>query len=183
MSLEVRPHVRLYDTMAYTQAADRFMHMLELYDGPEHLVLFITSDQDFCEKIQELQRRNFKVIVLYHGPSASQKPVSITSVADESYDWLAFLKKELGTADLTLAPYDPTVYHGASQGHNFGMPPPPPPANVRQPAQESRTPHKVLIRPAGTYIWNTMLAPTCNIGSSTTMTCVLVAMLNVRRSL
>ncbi|KAL0044763.1 hypothetical protein WJX82_008656 [Trebouxia sp. C0006] len=42
------------------QAADRFMHMLELHGGPEHLVVFITSDQDFCEKIQELQRRNFK---------------------------------------------------------------------------------------------------------------------------
>ncbi|KAA6421238.1 MAG: hypothetical protein FRX49_08937 [Trebouxia sp. A1-2] len=41
-------------------AADRFMHMLESYNGPEHLVVFITSDQDFSEKIQELQRRNFK---------------------------------------------------------------------------------------------------------------------------
>ena len=27
------------------QAADRFMHMLELHGGPEHLVVFITSDQ------------------------------------------------------------------------------------------------------------------------------------------
>ncbi len=121
------------------------MHMLELHGGPEHLVVFITSDQDFCEKIQELQRRNFKVVVLYHGPSASQKPVSITSVADESHDWLTFLKRELGFSHLTLAPYDPTAYHGASQGYNSGMTPPPPSA-TRQPSQESRTPSKACTK-------------------------------------
>lgn len=114
------------------------MHMLELYGGPEHLVVFITSDQDFCEKIQELQRRNFKVVVLYHGPSASQKPVSITSVADEPYDWLSFLKKELGTSQLTLAPYDPTVYHGTYQSQNLESMPRPSSASMRQPLRESR---------------------------------------------
>lgn len=125
------------------QAADRFMHMLELYGGPEHLVLFITSDQDFCEKIQELQRRNFKVVVLYHSPFASQKPVSITSVADESHDWLTFLKQELGTADLTIAPYDPNAYHGAPQSAKSGVTPAPPSASTKQPPQESKTPSKV----------------------------------------
>lgn len=124
------------------------MHMLELHGGPEHLVVFITSDQDFCEKIQELQRRNFKVVVLYHGPSASQKPVSITSVADESHDWLTFLKRELGFSHLTLAPYDPSAYHGSSQGYNSGMTPPPPSATTRQPSQESRTPSKACTRAA-----------------------------------
>ncbi len=129
--------------VACKQAADRFMHMLELHGGPEHLVVFITSDQDFCEKIQELQRRNFKVVVLYHGPSASQKPVSITSVADESHDWLTFLKQELRFSHLTLAPYDPTVYHGASQGQKSGITPTPPSATFRQPSQESKVPVKV----------------------------------------
>ena len=124
------------------------MHMLELHGGPEHLVVFITSDQDFCEKIQELQRRNFKVVVLYHGPSASQKPVSITSVADESHDWLTFLKRELGFSHLTLAPYDPSAYHGSSQGYNSGMTPPPPSGSTRQPSQESRTPSKACTKAA-----------------------------------
>ena len=121
------------------------MHMLELYGGPEHLVVFITSDQDFCEKIQELQRRNFMVVVLYHGPSASHRPVSITSVADESHDWLTFLKRELGIASLTLAPYDPTVYHGACQGQKPGMTPGPPSASTRQSSYDSRTPSKVTV--------------------------------------
>ena len=143
------------------QAADRFMHMLELHGGPEHLVVFITSDQDFCEKIQELQRRNFKVVVLFHGPSASQKPVSITSVADESHDWLSFLKRELGMDHLTLAPYDPTVYHGAFQGGNSGQTPPPPSAFMRQPSQESRTPGKVIARLFGSTIVYCFLAHTC----------------------
>lgn len=86
------------------------MHMLGLHEGPEHLIVFITSDQDFCEKVQELQRRNFRVVVLYHGPYASQKPVSITSVADESHDWLTFLRRELGIAHLTLTPLRSTVH-------------------------------------------------------------------------
>ena len=114
------------------------MHMSGLHEGPEHLVVFITSDQDFCEKIQELQRRNFRVVVLYHGPYASQKPVSITSVADESHDWLTFLRRELGIAHLTLAPYDPAAFHGASQGHN-----PRPPPSAKQSLKESKTPTKV----------------------------------------
>ena len=96
------------------------MHMLEMHGGPEHLVVFITSDQDFCEKIQELQRRNFKVAVLYHGPSASLEPASITQVADESHDWLTFLKEELSVPHLSVAPYDPQAYHGANQAHNAG---------------------------------------------------------------
>lgn len=71
------------------QAADRFMHMLEYPDGPEHLVVFITSDQDFSEKIQELQRRNFKVAVLHHKLCASAQPVGIINTADEAYDLVA----------------------------------------------------------------------------------------------
>ena len=88
------------------QAADRFMHMLEDHDGPEHLVVFITSDQDFGEKILELQRRNFKVVVLYHEPHASQRPVSIINVADEAHDWLPFLRRELSMPQLSISDYD-----------------------------------------------------------------------------
>ena len=55
------------------QAADRFMQMLEDHNGPEHLVVFITSDQDFSEKMSELQRRNFKVVVLYHEPACKSE--------------------------------------------------------------------------------------------------------------
>ncbi|KAL3135524.1 hypothetical protein ABBQ38_006004 [Trebouxia sp. C0009 RCD-2024] len=121
-----------------TKAADRFMHMLEQHDGPEHLVVFITSDQDFCEKIQELQRRNFKVVVLYHGPSTSWKPASITQVADESHDWLTFLKHELCLAHLSVAPYDPQAYHGANQAQNSGASARTTAALSRQASQESR---------------------------------------------
>lgn len=137
--------------------------------GPEHLVVFITSHQDFCEKIQELQRRNFKVVVLYYGPSASHKPVSITSVADESHDWLTFLKRELGIASLSLAPYDPTAYHGACQGHKPGMTPPPPSVSTRQPPYESRTPSKVTITACFTCLLSSSmcLATHCQVSTIT----------------
>ena len=91
------------------QAADRFMHMLEDHDGPEHLVVFVTSDQDFGEKVLELQRRNFKVVVLYHEPHASQRPVSIINAADEAHDWLPFLRQELGLPRLSISEYDASV--------------------------------------------------------------------------
>ena len=45
---------------------------------------------------------------------------------------------------LTLAPYDPTVYHWASQAGNSGQTPPPPSGFAKQPPQESRTPGKVI---------------------------------------
>lgn len=114
------------------------MHMLEQHDGPEHLVVFITSDQDFCEKIQELQRRNFKVVVLFHGPSTSWKPASITQVADESHDWLTFLKQELCLAHLSVAPYDPQAYQGANQAQNSMASARTTAALSRQASQESR---------------------------------------------
>lgn len=85
------------------------MHMLESHNGPEHLVVFITSDQDFGEKVQELQRRNFKVAVIYNEPHASKGPASIIHVADESYDWLEFLAKELKATNLMLSPYESSV--------------------------------------------------------------------------
>lgn len=92
------------------QAADRFMHMLEDHSGPEHLVVFIASDQDFGEKIMELQRRNLKVVVLYHEPCASHRPVSIISAADEAHAWLPFLRRELSTPQLSISSYDANVY-------------------------------------------------------------------------
>ena len=127
------------------QAADRFMHMLELHGGPEHLVVFITSDQDFCEKIQELQRRNFKVVVLYHKHCASQRPASISQVADKSHDWLTFLKQEMGIPHLSLAPHDPQAYHGASPAKRPGATAHAAPAFSRQPSQESRQTSRVSI--------------------------------------
>lgn len=71
------------------------MRMLEDANGPEHLVVFITSDQDFFEKVQELQRRNFKVVVLYCKAVVSAQPVSIINAADEAYEWLPFLQQRL----------------------------------------------------------------------------------------
>ena len=114
------------------------MHMLEMHGGPEHLVVFITSDQDFCEKIQELQRRNFKVALLYHGPSASSRPASIAQVADEAHDWLPFLKQELNHPHLSVAPYDPQAYHGAYQAQNSGNSARSSATLARQASQESR---------------------------------------------
>lgn len=103
------------------------MHMLESHNGPEHLVVFITSDQDFGEKIQELQRRNFKVAVIYHGPHASKRPASIIHAADESYDWLEFLAKELKTSKLALSPYDSSV---TQPGTSMPLTPPTTPAKA-----------------------------------------------------
>ena len=97
--------------------------MLEQHNGPDHLVVFITSDQDFGEKIQELQRRNFKVAVIYNGPAASRRPASIVHAADESYDWLDFLKQELTAPELTLSAYNSAV----TQPGSASVPPPPPP--------------------------------------------------------
>lgn len=83
-------------------------------NAPRHLVVFITSDEDFSEKITELQSRNFEVEVLYHNPSTSKKPVSIINAANQSYDWLTFLKFHLQTPNLTLN-YDPSLYHPVTQ--------------------------------------------------------------------
>ena len=85
--------------------------MLEDHNGPEHLVVFITSDQDFGEKVLELQRRNFKVVVVYHEPHATQRPASIINTADEAYAWLPFLRRELGIPQLSISDYDANVYH------------------------------------------------------------------------
>lgn len=133
--------------MLYTpllQAADRFMHMLESHNGPEHLVVFITSDQDFSEKIQELQRRNFKVAVIYHGPHASKRPVSIIHAADESYDWLDFLAKELKTSKLTLSPYDSSVMQ---PGTSTAPTPPitPAKADAKKAAQDVKVMHNHIL--------------------------------------
>ena len=110
------------------------MHMLESYNGPEHLVVFITSDQDFREKIHELQRRNFKVAVIYHGPHASKRPASIIHTADESYDWLDFLSKELKIPKLTMSPYNSAVTR-PTVALTPAPPTTPPKADIKPPDQ------------------------------------------------
>lgn len=87
------------------------MHMLEDHNEPDHCVVFITSDQDFGEKILELQRRNFKVVVLCHEPHASQRTEAIINAADQAHDWLPFLRRELNAQHLSISSYDATVYH------------------------------------------------------------------------
>lgn len=91
------------------QAAQRFSHMM----GPsalkaQHLVVFITSDQDFATTITDLQARNFRVEVIYHAPITSHKPVSIINTADHKHDWLPFLRKGLNMS-LTMCPYDESI--------------------------------------------------------------------------
>lgn len=103
--------------------------------APQHLVVFITSDEDFSEKIAELQSRNFMVVVLYHNPEASKKPVSILHAADESYDWLLFLRAHLNMTNLTLQ-YDPNMYHPVTRfnrAHAAVAPCPLPPAVAFRP--------------------------------------------------
>lgn len=91
------------------QAAQRFSHMMgNLSLKTEHLVVFITSDQDFAATITDLKARNFRVEVIYHAPIASSKPVSIINTADQSYDWLPFLQEHL-KMPLSLDPYDDSV--------------------------------------------------------------------------
>ncbi|KAL0028646.1 hypothetical protein WJX79_007831 [Trebouxia sp. C0005] len=57
------------------RAADRFMHMMERKgpNRPQHLVVFITSDEDFSEKVTELRARNFDVQI-------GQQVANITTV-------------------------------------------------------------------------------------------------------
>lgn len=91
------------------QAAQRFSHMMgNLSLKTEHLVVFITSDQDFAATITDLKARNFRVEVIYHAPIASSKPISIINTADQSYDWLPFLQEHL-KMPLSLDPYDESV--------------------------------------------------------------------------
>ncbi len=100
------------------QAADRFMRLMEKKGStaPQHLVVFITSDEDFSEQIAQLQSRNFQVAVLYHYPSASKKAVGIGHAASISHDWLPFLTSGLNNPHLTLT-YDPNLYFPASPTH------------------------------------------------------------------
>ena len=84
--------------------------------APQHLVVFITSDEDFSEQIAELQARNFQVAVLYHYPSASKKAVGIGHAANISHDWLTFLTSGLNNPHLTLT-YDPNLYYPAGPTH------------------------------------------------------------------
>ena len=42
------------------QAADRFMHMLEQHNGPDHLVVFITSDQDLQKRSRSCKEETSK---------------------------------------------------------------------------------------------------------------------------
>ena len=90
------------------QAADRFMRLMEKKGptSPQHLVVFITSAEDFSEQIAQLQSRNFQVAVLYHYASASKKVAAIGQAANISYDWLPFLTSGLNNPHLTLT-YDP----------------------------------------------------------------------------
>ena len=89
------------------QAADRFMRLVERRGAgaPRHLVVFITSDEDFSENIAQLQSRNFTVEVLYHNPIASKKPVSIIHAANKAHAWLPFLTHHLNNPSLSLT-YD-----------------------------------------------------------------------------
>ncbi|KAL3130391.1 hypothetical protein ABBQ38_008216 [Trebouxia sp. C0009 RCD-2024] len=91
------------------RASDRFMRALEERgpNAPQHLVVFITSDEEFSEEIAELQSRNFKVEVLYHTTGDSTEPVITINAADRADDWLEFLKTHLQTPNLTLT-YDPS---------------------------------------------------------------------------
>ncbi len=73
--------------------------------APRHLVVFITSDEDFSENIAQLQSRNFTVEVLYHNPIASKKPVSIIHAANKAHAWLPFLRHHLNNPSLSLT-YD-----------------------------------------------------------------------------
>ena len=100
------------------QAADRFMRLMEKKGptAPQHLVVFITSDEDFSEQIAQLQSRNFQVAVLYHYPSASKKAVGIGHAANISHDWLTFLTTGLNHPHLSLT-YDPNLYFPAGPTH------------------------------------------------------------------
>ena len=89
-------------------------------DAPRHLVVFITSEEDFSEQIAQLQSRNFDVEVLYHHPSASKKPVSITHAANQAYDWLPFLRHHLHKPNLTLT-YDPSLFQQPRQPFSSGQ--------------------------------------------------------------
>lgn len=105
------------------QAADRFSRMMGcLTTPPEHLVVFITSDQDFAATITQLKTRHFRVEVIYHTPITSQRAIGIKNTAHASYDWLDFLQKGLNMP-LTIAPYDESIKRaGAGVPNRFATP-------------------------------------------------------------
>lgn len=97
--------------VSVTQAADRFMHTMEDQSGLEHLIVFITSNVNLEDKVLELQRRSFKIIVLYHVPYVNQQPLNVIKAADEAHDWLPFLQCKMDTTELSISTYDAHVFH------------------------------------------------------------------------
>ena len=96
--------------------------MGRLTTPPEHLVVFITSDQDFAATITQLKTRHFRVEVIYHTPITSQRAIGIKNTAHASYDWLDFLQKGLNMP-LTIAPYDESIKRaGAGVPNRFATP-------------------------------------------------------------
>ena len=97
--------------------------MLERPGGPEHLVVFISSDQNLDEKVQELQRRNFRVVVLYHEQTPNRKyPANIMNIADEAHDWLIYLQQELHMPHLTVSSHKAASHaSGLPHGHSSTM--------------------------------------------------------------
>lgn len=87
------------------------MHTMEDESGLYHLIVFITSNLQLKDKILELQRRNFRVIVLYYVPHANQQLADVIKAADEAHDWLPFLKCKLDTAHLNISTYDAHLFH------------------------------------------------------------------------
>lgn len=96
-----------------------FLDVMWITTPPQHLVVFITSDQNFAATISQLQTRHFRVEVIYHGPS--QQHSSIKNTAHGSHDWLPFLGIQLHMP-LSLASDDDSNNKTAPDGPVFNEP-------------------------------------------------------------
>ncbi|KAL3130389.1 hypothetical protein ABBQ38_008214 [Trebouxia sp. C0009 RCD-2024] len=102
------------------RAADRFMRLMErrgtsVSPPPRHLIVFLTSDEDFSAKIVALQTRNFDVEVVYHNPKARQVPVSIMNTARGCSEWVGFLTARFPHIPHWTLTYDPSIHHAVTR--------------------------------------------------------------------
>ena len=77
-----------------------------------HLLVWITSDADFCQAVNQAKHNGFDVVVLYTNDRVSTRPDSIREMATASHGWQEFLERRLQQSRLTFTSHglDPAGY-------------------------------------------------------------------------
>lgn len=107
------------------------MQLLNKQKGPEHLIVFITSDADICSKMKQLQRQNCMIVVVYFKPNCSTVPDSISDTADEAYWWLSFLRQGLQMPRLRIRHHN-QLSSAVARDHTYEQPTSPKPKVVQE---------------------------------------------------